>query len=281
MLTAVGLVAVKTPVSAASPPPLDASYYVLSITNSTAATLGCNQGRADAANGNINSEVILDFGGQSSSNTGTLLTFTNAFASYAAIESYAETFAYNYWACTGTDIASRLILGLGTNNSAYNVSSTGGTSWAAVVNTVINYMKNYGQVTVWGANDMELNYHSYSGTADWESGYAANTVALYVDYGDAAGCPPYGACNNGWTQHDVYLVAWGDASAEAAPEIYYTTQAQEWISIVNAQGYIPFQGPLDEYDLQTSSLTPAGAWTALGCGSTESCRYSMQIQKAS
>ena len=281
VLMAIGIVAVAAPASASSMPPTDWSYYVTKLDTSTAATLGCNQGKYDASHGNVDSTATLDFGGQNSGNTGTYLTFSDTSVSYSAIESYAKNFAYNYWICTGSDTTSYLTMSLGTNNSAYYVNSTGGASWAAAVNNVISYMNNYGQVTTWGANDMELDWAGYSATASWESGYAGHTSALYNDYGDAAGCPPYGSCDNGWTQHDVYQVAWGDAPAEATPEIYYTSQGNEWVSVSNNQGRITFWAPWDEYDLDNSTLTAAGAWSALQCDGSQSCLYSMQIHKAS
>jgi hypothetical protein len=281
-LTAVTLgLAVPGAASASSMPQTDWSYYVTSLNTSTAATLGCNQGKFDASHGNINSTATLDFGGQNSSNNGTILTFSGTQVSYSQVESYAETFGYNYWLCTGADTTSYLTMSIGTNNSAYYVNSSGGASWAGVVNAVASYMNSYGQVTVWGANDMELDWASYSATSGWESGYAGHTSALYNDYGDAAGCPPYGSCDNGWTQHDVYLVAWGDPPAEVTPEIYYTSQGNEWVSVSNTQGLISFWGPLDEYDLDSGTLTASQAWSALQCNGAQTCLFSLQIHKAS
>lgn len=280
LVVASGLAA-TSPASASTQPPTDWSFYVTSLNTNTAATLGCNQGHFDASHGNINSTVTLDFGGQNSTNNGTILTFSGTHVSYGQVESYAETFGYNYWICTGADTTSNLTLSIGTNNSAYYVNSTGGASWAGVVNAVVSYMNQFGQVTVWGANDMELDWDSYSATSSWESGYASHTSALYNDYGDAAGCPPYGSCDNGWTQHDVYLVAWGDPPAESTPEIYYTSQGNEWVSVSNTQGRIIFWAPWDEHDLDTSTLTAAGAWSALQCSGSQTCVYSAEIHKAS
>ncbi len=276
-VVAFALVAAR-PASAADMPQTDWSFYVTALNTSEAETLGCNQGEFDADHGDINSTVTLDFGGQDSSNNGTILTFSGTVVSYGDVEAYAETFGFWYWDCTGADTTSLLTLSIGTNNSAYYVNSTGGASWAGVVNAVTSYMDNYGQVQVWGGNDMELDWDTYAATSSWESGYAAHTSQDYTDYGDAAGCPPYGSCDNGWTQHDVYLVAWGDAPAWATPEIYTSATASEWISISDTYGPIVFWGPMDEYDLDSSTLTPAQAWSDL-C-SSQTCEYSLQIHKA-
>ena len=273
-----------TTIAQTSKPATDWSYYVTSMNYTTAATLGCNQGKYDGSHGNINSTVTLDFGGQNSTNTGTLLPFSNASVTYSSIEAYAEAFAYNYWSCTGSnDQTSQLTLALGTNNSAYYVNSAGGAAWAGVVNAVIGYLNShgYGQVVVWGGSDIEVSWNTYANTANWVSGYASHTSAMYVDYGDAGGCPPYGSCNNGWTQYDVYMVAWGFPLAQAEPEIYYNSQALEWGAVSNTQGRIQFWAPMDEYDLDTSTLTSSQAWSALGCSSgSQNCSASTEIHKS-
>lgn len=265
-------------------PANDWSYYVTSLNLSTASSLGCSQGKYDASHGNIDSNVTLDFGGQNSSNTGTYLTFSNTSVSYSDIEAYAENFAYNYWYCTGSgDKTSRLTLSLGTNNSAYYVNSAGGAAWAGVVNTVTSYLQShgYGQVVVWGASDIEVEWNSYANTANWESGYASHTSAMYVDFGDASGCPPYGSCLNGWTQYQVWMIAWGFPPSQVEPEVYYSGQGTEWQAISNTQGKIHFWSVMDEYPLDSSSLTATGAWSALGCSTgAQSCANSTEIHKS-
>ncbi len=277
---ALGLVSAASSASAASMPQTDWSFYVTELNTSTAQTLGCNQGKFDASHGNVNSIVTLDFGGQNSGNTGTYLPFSNTDVSYSQIESYADNFAYNYWVCTGSDTSSTLFLAIGTNTSAYQVNGSGGASWAAVVNSVTSYMTAYGQVAVWGGDDMELAWATYSATQSWETGYADHTSSLYVDYGDANSCPPYGSCYGSWTQHDVWTVAWGDPSAWPEPEIYYTGDGNEWVSISETQGGMSFWAPMDEYDLNSATLTPSGAWSALQCGGSQICEYSTQIHKS-
>jgi hypothetical protein len=273
-LAAAGAVAVPGAAQAVpAKPPTDWSFYISTSSTSSAYNLGCNQGNFDRNMGNIDSEVVLDFGGQNSANTGTIRISDGAFMSYGTIASIAEQFAYGYWVCTGSDVTSTLFLELGTNNSAYSVNAAGGTSWANTVNTVRDYVNSHwGQVVVQGANDIEPSWAGYSATLDWASGFGTHTSQLYLNYGSADGCPQYsygnGGCNNGWNQYDVWWISWGYTPAITAPEIYYYAQARQWHMISmygavyqgNAAHYI---APWDEYTLDTSTLSSTGAWNAL------------------
>ena len=79
----------------------------------------------------------------------------------------------------------------------------------------------------------------------------------------------------------MYRIAWGLAPAQVEPEIYYTAQGTEWASVSNTQGRIHFWAVLDEYDLDTTTLTPSGAWAALGCSTgAEYCSDKTQMHKA-
>jgi hypothetical protein len=259
--------------AAPAKPPTDWSFYISTSSTAAAYNLGCNQGNFDRNQGNVNSEVLLDFGGQNSANTGTIRISDGAFMSYGTIASVAEQFAYGYWVCTGSDTSSTLFLNLGTNNSAYSVNSAGGASWANTVNTVRDYVNaHWGQVVVQGGNDIEPSWASYSSTLDWASGFGTHTSQLYLNYGSADGCPQYsygnGGCNNGWNQYDVWWLAWGYSPAITAPEIYYSANARQW-HMISMYGAV-YQGraahyiaPWDEYDLDTSTLTSDGAWSAL------------------
>jgi hypothetical protein len=237
--------------------------------------------------------VVLDFGGQTADNTGTLLARgTAVYVTYAQVESLATSFANGYWDCSGSSPV--LKLGIGTNNSGASVNSAGGAAWAAAVNQVITTVTQNGwsaQVHVGGANDMELGYASQTDTLAWISGFSGGGDAFLIDYGDAGGCPPYGSCNNGWTQLGVWTKSWGAKPSEPMPEIYNTAQAQEWAQIsqysTNTQGMpMFFEGPLDENDLDGSTLTPRGAWNALwnnlnSAGVSPQMTYSAQIHVAS
>ncbi|HLI52134.1 MAG TPA: hypothetical protein VKU87_10070 [Thermomicrobiaceae bacterium] len=266
-------------------PATDWSFYVRYIDPNPgddypqAYNLGCNQGHFDASYGQ-NSEVVLDFGAQDFSGAGgspgTRLTVVNTFEDYSQISGYAERFAFGYYYCTGTDTTTTLHLGIGTNNSTYNfdrVDYGGGEDWATEVNNIANDVANQGessQVVVFGASDMELDWHDAASTINWVNGYQAQTSNHLLNFGDAAGCPPSGGCDNQWTVANVYYVSWGDPIAYSLPEIYYSTNAQQWQNISlygvtsgQSAGKIVFDGPLDQYDLCPSSNTSDQAWNQL------------------
>jgi hypothetical protein len=257
-------------------PPTDWSFYMNSSSTSTSYTWGCDMGKADASHSPpVNSEVVLDFGGQLSNGSGTLM-INGVTISNAQIEAVAEAFADGYWTCTGSnDTTSVLRLGIGTNNSYYDVSYSGGQTLANVVAAVqaYNHSKGYdSQVVMMGANDIEPGFGSASSAISWSQGFASVSGYLYLDYGSADGCPQYssnnGSCNNGWNQYDEWYVSWGSPPAIVSPEIYYASMARQWamISLYGAQyqgGAVQMQGPWDEYDLDTSTLTPAQAWSDL------------------
>jgi hypothetical protein len=240
----------------------DCSYYVTTANNTTLYNLGCAQGQQDH-DFLTNSLAILDFGGQTSDNLGTYLPFSNAYTTYATDESLAVSFAQGYFACTAEVHSTVLTLGIGTNNSSSQVNTTGGSTWANVVTTVRNTVASRGystQVTVWGANDMELGYSSQANTLAWVNGYGNGPS--YFDYGDAQSCPN---CGSGWTQYGVWYKSWGATPAYPVPEIYYQHQADEWAAISQysrgTQGVtMTFKGPMDQWRRAPSSYSADQAW---------------------
>jgi len=266
---------VARPAFASTKPPTDYSFYVTTTDTSTAFTLGCNQGTYDASFSPVaDSTVVLDFGGQQANGSGTKLV-NGTLVTNAQIEAIAENFSEGYYGCTGSDTTSTLFLGIGTNNSYYDVSSSGGNAWAQVVSAVRSYNQTNqydAQVSAGGADDMEPSYSTASATEDWANGYAGVDPAYYLDYGSADGCPQNsstnGSCANNWTQYDVWYVSWGATPAQALPEIYNQGQSQEWAMIsqygansqANSFGAILFEGPLDENDLDGSTYTSSQAW---------------------
>jgi len=260
------------PAFASAMPLTDWSFYVTTADSSTAYNLGCNQGNFDASfSPPVNSLVVLDFGGQQADGSGTKL-INGTLVTNAQIETVAESFSNGYWVCTGGDTTSFLLLGIGTNNSFYDVNSAGGNTWAQVVSTVRTYNHTQGydsQVSAGGANDMEPGYNTASATEAWANGYAGVNPAFYVDFGSADGCPTNsstnGTCNNGWKQYDVWYVSWSPSPAQALPEIYNQAQSQQWSMISqyganNQSSAIYFEGPLDENDLDGTTYTSTQAW---------------------
>jgi hypothetical protein len=275
-----------------SPPRKSVSYYVSTSSTTTAYNQGCSQGISDAHSPIQDSEVVLDFGGQNSANTGTkLINGTNV--TYSQIAKYAEQFGYGYWICTGTDTTSVLELAIGTNNSYYDVNSTGGASWGnSVVATVKSWLNShyaYQQVLAGGANDMEPSYHNATDTRAWVGGYSGTSAGWFDNYGSADGCSQTsysnGGCNNGWRQADVYYVSWGNDEAYALPEIYYLSQSHQW-TMISRYGYyygnygkIGFDGPMTEFGYNGSYDSNHAwnqFWTELNGSGTTAVNFSFR-----
>jgi hypothetical protein len=247
------------------------SYYMYSSSTSEAYTLGCNLGKANTSYGG-GSTAVLDFGGQWSNGGGTLM-INDVSISNSQIKAVAEQFSYGFWNCSGS--APVLHLGIGTNNSYYDVSSSGGKTWVNNVAAIQSYNKSkgyYPQVLMYGADDIEPSWSSASAAIAWANGFASVSGYGYFDYGSADGCPETtatnGSCNNGWNQYDVYYVSWGAQPAHPTPEIYYQANADQWamISLYGANyqgGHIVIWGPMDEYPLNTSTNTAAQAWNEM------------------
>lgn len=182
------------------------------------------------------------------------------------------------------------------NSNGTNVTAAHGRAWAQLALDFQNWLvskKFNGYLSAAGASDMELDWETATNTRNWEcvppalggggctDGYGAVSGApLMYDYGDAAGCPPVGAavsCDNGWTQEDVWYVAWGAPPGLPLPEIYNTlgTQATQWQKIksygVTAhQNSMQIKGAVTQSDACSTNPpctgtnnTPQAGWTQM------------------
>ena len=287
--------------AAAAKPQTDWSFYIYSTSTTTAYNLGCSQGKFDASfSPVVNSEVILSFGEQyNSDGSGGVVLLNNTVISNAQVEGLAEAFAHGYWYCTGSDSTSVLNLAIGTSNYG-NATPASGKTWANDVAAVQASNRSNGyasQVGMLGAYDMESWCPNHcvtpSGAMAWESGFGSVSGGYkYLDYGSADGCPQTtasnGGCSGGWKQSDYWYLSWGATPALPVPEIYVTAQAQQWamISLYGAQSQgarLYMQGPLDEYDLDTTTLTASQAWSYLwtnlnnNAATTDTPPYSLEI----
>lgn len=266
----VGVFEFASPAGATPPkPPTDESYYVNSSSTSSAYNAGCSQGSADKSSG-VGSMAYVDFGGQNS--TGTNTSFGGITLTYSQIENIGLSFAQGYYVCTGTsDTSTHLTLVIGTNNSLDN-GSTYGNAWGNVTSTTFSKVNSAGyasQVYVWGGDDMEPGFGSQSATESWASSFSG-TSNEYLNYGSADGClltgGADGTCNNGWTISGEYYLAYGQVSAQSAPEIVSTATANEWANISDygklhgSSGMIYFEGPLDEYP-RGAGWSASSAWS--------------------
>lgn len=258
-LLAAGGLAVIMQASAQAAPAATTSRYMATTNRTTLYNEGCSMGTAGQSG-----IVILDFGEPYYSGGQGTYTYGSAFASDSTIVNAAEGFLDGFWNCSGS--SPQLRLAIGTSNYGSNVTNAAGQAWAGAVNSLNNYIssKGYGsQEYARGAIDAELDWQPFSPTAAWVDGYNAVTSSPLYDYGDAAGCPPYGSCDNGWGQNGLWYISWGNTDGYPVPEIYATSgaNASEWYqeslysSLNKSNGRLGFLGTMTQY-------------AACGCGSS-------------
>ncbi len=93
-----------------------------------------------------------------------------------------------------------------------------------------------GQISFSGSVDAEMAWNFPQVTRSWVDGFiaAGNPQNLLYDFGSCDGCPQsdYNDWHvpNGWTQDDVWYIAWGAVSAVPIPLIYTTSgsNARQW-----------------------------------------------------
>lgn len=221
-------VPVRLATAAPAAPAATTSRYMKTTDPTILDRLGCVQGQA-AQQG----AVVLDFGSPSFNGTyyGSIVFGSNTFRSVAQIQAAAKAFLTGYWRCS--PYYPHITLVVGTSNYRGATNSGHGRAWANMVNNVLAWIGQRGytsQEDVAGGSDMELSWNTASATRAWINGYDTVDVRPIYNYGDAAGCPPYGSCNNGWTQEDVWYVSWGAPPAWPLPEIYTTngSMASQW-----------------------------------------------------
>ena len=244
------------------------SYYIKSISidpvsglDQLAYSRGCELGARDKdlAGTQLNL-AILDYGRpiydqiNGTSQYGARLFTTAARVDLNQIAVSARSFAVGYYVCTGVDTASRLIVGIGTNNLEYDgcsncsVTYGHGQAWAGMVNAVNDWLvqNGYGgQVSAAGANDIELSWNSAANTRTWLEGYdSANRFEMY-NFGALPGCPYFDApgaqCGGTnpfdnplthykWSLEEVWYTIWGSPPVFPVPEIYSNNgvNAQQW-----------------------------------------------------
>lgn len=258
------------------------SRYVSNVDPSRWYDLGCALGDAVARGTRpFDAGVILDFGDPavSGSSYGARV-FDGSFRTTAEVRHVAEQYGAGYWSCSPTDSTLRVVLA--TTNHGAHVSFGGGAAWANMVDaTNAYYAANCciaAQVAAIGGIDAELDWNSFAATKPWVDGYDSANSWIYLNIGDAAGCPPAGTCDNGWTYNDLWYVSWGSSPALPMPQIYNETgtQARQWQRLdlwaaANRGGAMTFRGSIAQHqaciDRSDSCLgvgnTAGTAWTQL------------------
>ncbi len=276
--------------AAATPPAYTYSHYVKTTNPDTIDALGCREGRM-----NVSGITVLDFGRPAYANGsyGTIIFGANTFRSIAQVEATAKAWLTGWYRCSTA--TPRAVLGVGTSNYKGTTTFAHGRAWAQMINNLVAWLgdRNYlWQVDVAGAIDMELSWNTVANSRAWGDGYGSIDTRPYYDFGDAAGCPPYGSCNNGWTQEDVWYVAWGQPAAWPLPQIYTEngSMATQWYRLslyaYVAHGYrMHIAGVMTQYGAcidvggctNGTQNTPAQGWTQLHSRLNADSRTAQQL----
>ncbi|QRN83468.1 hypothetical protein JR338_01560 [Chloroflexota bacterium] len=257
--------------------------------------LGCELGTRDQNEPNAqDSVVVLDFGYP-------LYTPDNGYGAdlfslgpvgLSEIRIAAENFARGYYACTGSDNESNLVLGVGTNNKPNSLDTAEkmaahGAVWARMVNTLNQTLFDNNmlqQVQAYGASDIELGWNSPTNSIAWLTGYGSVAEAPMLYYGDAAGCPfdalPNLECGTStfpeWTLENVWYVSWGFEPSLPLPLIYLTSgvHAQQWATLsqyaydthgarMDITGVFTQMQACEQWECSGMDNTPAEAYSQL------------------
>jgi hypothetical protein len=253
--------------------------------------------------GTQRSIAVLDFGAMYySSSSGWMMTaFSGADMTISSARTMVQEFGHGYWVCTGSDVASTVYVGLGTNNSAGTITSSAGLALAQQARTAWDTMNsNWPQSHGNGANDFESwGQGSSLSTAskNWIDGYNSYSNKVFlVNYGSADGCPTASipsatSCNVGLPAETIWRVSWSGI-AWPLPEIYTTsaTQAKQWkylslYSYTNHGGKLSFsQGLMTQYGAcqqrgcSGTNNTPSAGWDQLNSQLDSECSRASHIR---
>ncbi len=223
------------------------SYYLITVDEKFYYDLGCEHGIQDQnAIGVQNSVSVLDFSYPTCDPGFGAALFAYGPASLSDIKKAVKYFAKGYYACTGSDTQSNLVIGVGTNNKPTSCdneekAASHGAAWAEMINHINQWLVDEGifhQVQAYGASDIEVSWNTQEWSRAWVDGY--NQVNQYplLFFGDAAGCPyqegsTSTSCGNGWNMDDVWFISWGSDASLPLPLIYRTDgiQAKQWANL--------------------------------------------------
>jgi hypothetical protein len=278
----------QTTVTYAASPPYTVSHYEETTAASDYYYQGCDMGKSG-----LSGVAVLDFGQpayESGQGYGTLLFNINrTFVPTSTIAGLAENYLVGFWNCS--TVGPFLTLGIGTSNDFGWTNYSHGATWAQMVNGVGLWIASKGytnQEAAAGASDIQDDWnkppdpqdeHNIGPTTDWVNGYDTYYSWHYYDYGDAGGCPTSYPppqppnCNNQWSQENMWYDSWGAAAAYPLPEIYISSQANEWQQIslygyLNQGGQVYMQGSFTDWAASgycTNGCTnePGQGWTDL------------------
>jgi hypothetical protein len=257
------------------------SYYVASTSRDKIGLLGCHncgkQGR-----------MTLFFGAPIavSGGYGTSMWAARA-QSTGTIGELVKQFARGYVWCR-QDPSYQLFIGIGTSNARIDAHNDlwlagHGREWASMVASVSAWADRHypGIVRIYGAWDAEPSWSALSKARHWMNGYQSfpGHRPLYANF-SADGCSwtssDNAPCNNGWTQHHLWDLAWQRPPSLPMPQIYATSgvNAQQWQRI-SEYGARPHARPLFFY----GTMTQSGACAQVGgCDRIDNTRHAARHQ---
>ena len=169
-------------------PPASTSYYLPTVDGTFLYELGCEHGRIDLALSGVQDTVtVLDFSYPvytASLGYGVALFEDNPFdgpmtppVSIHAIQQGVKQFALGYYRCSGSDVASNLVIGVGTNNKSTSIESetrarAHGQAWGQMVSELNQWALNqkiFHQVQRWSSRSAQNNWRKKSGRLLWPS----------------------------------------------------------------------------------------------------------------
>jgi len=222
------------------------SYYMITVDDAFLYDLGCEIGSRDQNEPEAQDSVsVLDF---SYPICDTELGFGAELFGFGPvplsdIENAIKNFALGYYTCTGSDNASNLVIGVGTNNKPTSCdteekASSHGAAWAEMVNRINQWAIDQGifqQVQTYGASDIEVGWNTPQWSRAWVDAYDQVNQYPLIHFGDAAGCPysegsTSTVCGAGWSMEDIWYVSWGAPASLPLPLIFRTDgiQAEQW-----------------------------------------------------
>lgn len=252
--------------------------------------------------------VVLDFGAPCYVQTlagpvyGAQLFLTQTCTTDDQLPPLAQAFLRGYQSThgSGTPLA---IVALGTSNAVTGANTNplggammqdSGKAWFQnVVQPFAAAATGPAPIVTWGASDIEQS----SDTATW---YGPNESTAWVDgYSTAAlgalgnkrcsGNDPFRMADygddvvggGGWTQAQIFHVAWGAAASCAVPEIYVSANGPEWQQtsqwgVANGKGPIPFTGPMS-LGGEGGYLSTQDSWNNLASATGQSPPYLTDI----
>lgn len=270
------------------------SYYMKTVDDTFLFNLGCELGTRDQQTpGTQDSVVVLDFSYPICPPDGTLGAELFGFGPVPLndISNAVKNFGLGYYACSGTDQTSSVVVGIGTNNKPYSCDSlsearTHGAAWANMVNDVNAWYAQQGlfhQVQAYAASDMELGWNGPGWTRAWLDAYDGSNQYPMLHFGDAAGCPyderPYLNCGTSsypeWESEDVWYISWGSPPALPLPLIYLTNgiHAKQW-AFLSQYGVAQHGARMDF----TGVFTQYQACQQWGCNGTDNTPEEAYIQ---